>query len=99
MMNQRQGQQQVFEWPNCTYVDINKFFYYRCQDHKSLLFVFHNNLDIFTVPIIYPFTEEETKAKLRKTLEVILSNTLLNEQIDSWRDFFQSNTGIYWQNK
>lgn len=68
-MNQCQGQQQIFKWPNCIHVDIYKLLVHCYLDLKSLSFV----RDIITVPIIYPFADKETEAKLKKTSEIILS--------------------------
>lgn len=82
MMSPCRRQQQVSKWPGCTHVDIHKLFIHRCRDHKSLLFALHGNLYTVTVSVIYPFTDEETEAKLRKTLEIILSNPLLYEVVD-----------------
>lgn len=72
---------------NCTYADIHKLFLQHSQDHRSLLFVLHGNLNTVIAPIIYSFSDEETEVELSRSLEVIY-NPRLAEGIDAYKDFF-----------
>lgn len=56
---------------------------YYCRTINHFYFFLQDNLGTVTVPIIYSFTDEKTEAKLRKTLEMILPRTLLDEEIDA----------------